>query len=47
MKLLLVFLLAVMLLSARAARRNRDPRVIPLIIASFVVGAAFLSLRVI
>ena len=47
MKLLLVFLLAVMLLSAYAARRNRDPRLIPLIIASFVVGAAFLSLRVI
>jgi uncharacterized membrane protein YoaK (UPF0700 family) len=47
MKLLLVFLLAVMLLSAHGARRNRDPRLIPLIIASFVVGAAFLSLRVI
>jgi NhaP-type Na+/H+ or K+/H+ antiporter len=47
MKLILIFLLAVMLLSAHAARRNREPRLIPLVIASFVVGAAFLSLRVI
>jgi len=46
-KLLLFFMLAVLLLSAHAARRDRAPRLIPLIIASFVVGAAFISLRVI
>jgi hypothetical protein len=46
MKLLLTFLLGVLLLSTIATRRGREPRVWTLIIASFVVGAAFLSLRV-
>ena len=45
MKLLLTFLLAVILLSAHASKRGRPPRVIPLVLSSFVVGAAFLSLR--
>ena len=52
MKLLLLFLLIAVLLGIRAARTgpNRRGKEIPawqLLVLSFVVGAAFLSLRVI
>jgi hypothetical protein len=47
MKVLLLFLMVTFLLAIRGGRRNRPIRTWPLVVASTVVGAAFLSLRVI
>jgi hypothetical protein len=47
MELLLVFLLTTFLLAARGANRGRRMRTWPLIVACFLVGAVYLSQRVI
>ena len=47
MKVLLLFFFVTYLLAVRSARRERRARAWPLLLASFLVGLSFLSLRVI
>jgi hypothetical protein len=44
-KLLLLFLLATFLLAARATRRGRPIRTLPLLIATTILAASYYSLR--
>ena len=47
MKLLLTFLLGTFFLAVWSTRRNRRSRVLPLLVISIVVGAAYLTQRAI
>jgi hypothetical protein len=47
MKVLLAYLLVTFVLALRSTRRGRPIPVWPLVIAAFVVGAAYLSRQVI